>query len=152
MLLLSRDLQHEIEFMKGLVGDPEIDSWQVPLPQLVGSSDHSWMLGKHSLSFHQRSYWNDEAPLVNAFAAPDDRAVAEIITGKHPNDGTGIEHMIAPRRGVLLVYPIKHEKQITKDFVPTMGLSFLFPRNQLARQIGFEAVRPGEPDASTVDA
>ena len=77
--------------------------------------------------------------------------MAEIITGKRPNDGTGIDDMIAARRGVLLIYPLKHERTVAKDFVPTIGLSFLFPRNRLARQIGFAVLRPGEPDEPVVD-
>lgn len=144
------DLQRELEFLDGEVGDPGIDSWQVLLPQLQNPGT-TWKVGDKKLSVHFRSYWNDEPPLVNAYVGSDERAVAEAITGRRPRSGRGIDELVAPRRGVLMVYPITHEKNPGADWVPTMGISLLFPRNHLTRQIGFAVQRPGEPNAPIVD-
>ena len=149
-----RDLQQELEFLDGKYGDPQIDEWLILLPQLSKVTERTWDVNARSASVHRRSYWNRTAPLVNAYAGPDDRALAEIITGKRKSEepSQDLRDLKAARRAVMLVYPITHEPPLEAGWLPTMGFSLLFPTNDIARQIGFEVVRSSKSGEPVIDA
>jgi hypothetical protein len=149
-----RDLQQELEFLDGKYGDPQIDEWLILLPQLSKVTERTWDVNARSASVHRRSYWNQTAPLVNAYAGPDDRALAEMITGKRKSEELcqDLRDLKAARRAVMLVYPITHEPPLEAGWLPTMGFSLLFPTNDIARQIGFEVVRSSKSGEPVIDA
>jgi len=150
-----RDLQHEIEFLDGRHGDPEIDDWVVILPQLTRTTtEREWSVAERVLSVHRRGYWNGTPPLVNAYAGPDDRALAEMITGKREAGRTtaDLDTLTRPRRGVILIYPLPHEPPAERSWVPTIGFSLLFPSNSIPRQIGFTVARSALAGEPVVDA
>lgn len=150
----SPDLALELEFLDGKHGAPQIDDWLVALPQLKNPSKRSWVLDDVELSAHRRSYWQDTPPLLNAYAGADDRAVAEVVTGKRTATqlSADLAELAAPRRAVMLVYPITHDNLATKHWTPTIGFSLLFPSNSVPQLIGFTVKKKAQSDVPIVDA
>lgn len=149
------DLQRELEFLDGENGDPELDDWLVLLPQLTRPNvDWTWKVEGREVSIHHRGFWNDSRPLVNAYSGPDDRAIAEVVTGKRTAErhSEDLARQRQSRRGVMLVYPITHETRRSADWIPTIGFSLLFPRNRIRRLIGFTVARASEAGEPVVDA
>jgi hypothetical protein len=147
-------LAAELEFLSGDQGDPEIDDWAVVLPQLQRSgSKAKWSLGGLKLSVHFRNRF-EATNLVNAYAGPEDRKVAAVLSGAGNTDylNAALDALRIPRRGVLLLYPIAHVTHVTRDWVPTMGFTLVFPPNSIRRQIGFVVKNPQHPDEPVVPA
>jgi hypothetical protein len=149
-----RDLQQELEFLYGQHGDPQIDDWLLLLPQLTRITERTWAIDGKSVSVHRRAYWNGTPPLVNAYAGPDDRALAEMVTGKRTSGepSSDLKRLRAARRAVMIVYPITHELSEDPAWIPTIGLSLLFPANDIPRQIGFTVRRPTQSGEPVIDA
>lgn len=132
-------LAPELEFLAGKEGDPCVDEWVVVLPQLQqGAFGLTWSVSGHDLTVHSRKR-NPDTRLVNAYAGPDDRRIASALTGVY--DSLGVDHDVrslgGDRRAVLLVYPIAHTRTQPRDWVPTIGITLMFPKNGIRRQIGF---------------
>ena len=147
----SPDLAQELEFLDGKHGDPGIEDWAVLLPQLKRPSDRSWPLVGHHLSVHRRDYWRK--PLANAFTGPEDKAIAEAISGRREvaNPTSDLVGLQSDRRAVLLVYPITHEPPPEREWVPTMGLTLQFPQNEIPQKIGFAVRSPRHADKPIID-
>lgn len=143
-------LAPELEFLSGKGGEPCVDDWIIVVPQLQqGAFGLSWSVSDHPLTVHSRKR-NPDTRLVNAYAGPDDRRVAATLAGVY--ESVGVSHELAAlsgkRHAVLLVYPIVHGRSQHRDWVPTMGITLMFPRNQIRRQIGFvvkDNARADEP-------
>lgn len=145
----------ELEFLDGDWGDPEIESWAVLLPQLNSASERTWTFDEADLSVHRRGYWLQQKPLVNAYMGPPWRRVAEAITGVAAVDdpSAALSDLSVPKRAVMYVFPITHEGGGERDhhWIPTMGLTLLFPENHIRGRIGFAARVEAHPDEPVVD-
>jgi hypothetical protein len=149
----SPDLAQELEFIDGKHGDPRIDDWAVVLPQQSRATELTWTVAGHSASIHRRGYWQDVKPLVNAYMGPVDKAIAESIVGLRGLDGASADllTLASPTRGCLAVYPINHGDPVDRNWVPTMGLTLVFPDNDIPRRIGFAVRSPEERDQPVID-
>jgi len=146
------DLAPELEFLDGKLGDPGIRDWAVVLPQQVKATEQTWRVAGFDASIHRRAYWQDMKPLVNAYMGPIDKAIAEAIVGVRPLDSPSadLEVLRSTNRAALVVYPIHHGDG-DKGATPTMGLTLVFPDNDIPRRIGFAVRRPEAGDEPIVD-
>lgn len=149
-------LAPELEFLRGQHGDPEVDDWAIVAPQLQrGSAGVAWRIQELEFSVHLRK----RAPgthLVNAYAGPDDRAIASLIAGIAPervrSTNQALTDLMSPHRAVMLLYPITHRSSPGKDWHPTMGFTLVFPPNRIKRLIGFVVRNPDQPYEPIVSA
>lgn len=149
-------LAPELEFLRGDHGDPEIKDWAIVAPQLQrGSVRVKWPIKEWEFSVHLRK----RAPnthLVNAYAGPDDRAIASAVAGITPGHevsaNRAMRDLIRPERAVMLVYPIAHRANSGKNWHPTMGFTLVFPKNGIRRQIGFVVRNQDQPYEPIVSA
>lgn len=146
----SNDFAPELEFIDGKVGDPCIDDWAVLLPQLKQATEQTWPIATFQASVHRRAYW--AKPLVNAFMGPTDKLIAESIVGLRDlqRPSSDLLALRSDRRACLLVYPMRHEID-ERGWVPTMGLTLVFPNNQIPRRISFAVRSPKERDQPIID-
>jgi hypothetical protein len=146
-------LAAEIEFLAAKHGDPEIDDWVMIVPQLhVGGAGVEWSVAGNKLSVHLRQR-NLKTELVNAYAGPEDRKIAAIITGSWQAPtvvNQTLEALRQPRRAVLLLYPIAHSKQPPRPWHPTIGFTLVLPANHMRKQIGFSVKNPDKADSAIV--
>lgn len=149
----SNDFAEELEFVDGKLGDPSIVDWAVVLPQLARATERTWRVAGHDLSVHRRGYWQDMKPLVNAFMGPVDKAIAECIVGVRVLDKPSDELLAlrSPTRACLMVYPIHHGEALDGGWLPTMGLTIIFPENQIPRRIGFAVRSPARADQPVIE-
>ncbi len=149
----SPDLAEELEFIDGKLGDPSITDWAVVLPQLARATERTWKVKGHDMSVHGRGYWQGEKPLVNAFMGPVDKAIAECIVGVRGLDdpSADVAALRSPTRACLVVYPIHHGEASHSGWIPTMGLTIVFPENHIPRRIGFAVRSPKHADQPVIE-
>lgn len=138
-------LQHEIEFMSGSEGDPEISDWLVMIP-LVTETKNCWPPEKvaaiSQIPVQKRSRIGER---FKVYTTSSHRAVAEYIASTserfQPTDESA-KALIKPHRGVMLFYPVKDDNE---DFV-SIGFALLFPKNNIQRKIHYSVRNKSRPE------
>ncbi|MCX6021977.1 MAG: Z1 domain-containing protein [Chloroflexi bacterium] len=132
----------ELEFIRGLRGDPRIRDWAIILPQLQKATPtkltKTWRVGGDEFSVHYRSRIQG-GHSTTAYADADAAKVAKGIAGPQDDQDTNdaLRGLRSSGRGVLLLYPLAHEMKPPESWIPTMGFTLIFPPNQLKEQIRF---------------
>lgn len=148
-----RPLQRQLEFMTGTGDrDPGIRDWALIAPQLQNAGpSHYWPAAGHDFTIKLRSRVNSR---VKVFTEPDHKNVAAAIISLETVAGANesVQEFRAPRRGVILFYPVTHSEPIDPTDTPTMGFSLLFPYNDIPTSIVFGVADRSKPEAPVVDA
>jgi hypothetical protein len=145
-----------LEFLRGREGhDPDVSSWLVLAPQLETAAQvPPWRVADRAFTVKRRARVSPDGVRVKAYSEPVHRLAAEELVGKKPMyDGSGLQALANPKRGVMLFYPTHHLSRgeaAPPGFVPTMGFALLFPSNSLPQRLTF-VTRTGD-DAAFVDA
>lgn len=142
-------LQHEIEFMKGLEGDPGIDDWLIMVP-IVAETRGSWpketVTEVPQVPVQKRSKIGDR---FKVYTTSSHRAVAEYISSTsdrfQPSDKTS-DALRNPRRAVMLFYPVKADN----DTFISIGFALLFPKNKIQRKIQYSVRDKSRPEEIVV--
>jgi hypothetical protein len=147
-----RPLQRQLEFMIGTgARDPGIRDWVLIAPQLQDARGHYWTAAGRRFTVKQRSRIGER---VNVFTEPDHKNIAAaIISRERVGDANpSVENFRASGRGVVLFYPVYHREPFDPTEPPTMGISLLFPHNEIPTTIVFGVADPLQPEAPVVDA
>lgn len=145
-----------VEFLRGKEGhDPKVSGWLVVAPQLETAAQvPPWTASGRAFTVKRRARVSPDGIRVKAYSEPVHRLAAEELVGKRPmSDGSGLQELEDPTRGVMLFYPTHHLEQGETGppgLVPTMGFALLFPSNSLPQRLTF-VTRMGD-DAAFVDA
>jgi hypothetical protein len=146
-------LQRELEFMRGTGDeDPDIGDWVLIAPLLQDPKpDQRWPAAGQEFTIKYRGRVDDER--VGVFTEPHHKEAGKAIVSPEPVEGAAaaVERFRARGRGVVLFYPVTHDKTIDPTDTPTMGFSLLFPHNHISSTIVFGVTDPSHPDAPVVD-
>jgi hypothetical protein len=95
------------------------------------------------------------AARLNTYNDPFHRAVGRAIAGpKLPplTSVTGVDDLVRPRTGVMLLYPITEEKGKGARKSVTVGFTLLFPGNSIRNVVTYDVRNDQEPAEALVDA
>jgi len=145
------------EFLKGALGDPEIDNWLFLAPQLK-EKHNMWECNGHFYSIYSRQRVS-QSGRINTYSDPQHAVIARFLSGVDRGQPTNVDtaRLVAPRQGVFLFYPIRapgdesHKNQAGYETYVTMGFIIYCPNNSLTSQVKFTVRRKDEPDAVIVD-
>lgn len=145
-------LKLELDFLRGGLGDPEIEDWILLMPQLQRSSRLPWQVAGETFTTVERARI-DGGGRFKAFTVPYHRLMAEVLTGVsagEPVNGPTRDLHRELKRGALLLYPTypKIEEQVQQPTIPAMGFAFLPPRNSLPRRIVFGVKTKAQMDTA----
>jgi hypothetical protein len=139
-------LRHEIEYLEGNGGDPEIGDWLIVAPQLKGEGTE-WPEQKISnvpkLSVKKRSRVGTR---FGVFSEPLHVEASKYIAGLQPSEvsvSSSLEKLRKVGRAVMLFYPVK----ASGDPFITIGFALQLPMNHLKRRLAYEVIRKGEEGA-----
>jgi hypothetical protein len=141
-----RPVDHDVEFLIGQHGDPEIADWLLLAPQV--SSSRSWR--PQGLDFASPFRSRTGTDRFGAYSEPRHRLVARYIArldADVPTANAAAKGLRRARRGVMLFYPV-HESA-TSGF--TMGFALQYPENSIPKTIVFSVRDPNQPNAVTVN-
>ena len=93
----------------------------------------------------RRGFWT-------AVFRPFLRPVLAKVWGVSTVEISGLESLRSETRAALVVYPMHHGEAGKRAAAPTMGLTLVFPENDIPRRIGFAVRRPEAGDEPIVDA
>jgi hypothetical protein len=146
-----RDWTLVTEFVNGKHGDPEIDSWLVMAPQRKSDPYGAIEIEGQRLRIKQRGRTGNR---FLVFTEPEHVRVAKWIAGvASGNAGNATtEKLAAPKRAVMLVYPVIPTKDPPPDAVPSIGIALYFPKNKIRRQVLFSVRDASRPDDIVVPA
>jgi hypothetical protein len=141
----SRDWTLVTEFVRGKHGDPQIDSWLVMAPQMKSEPHGALEIGKHKLRIKQRGRTGNR---FLVFTEPEHRRVAKWVAGHAPETpkDTSTANLAAPRRAVILLYPVIPTKEPFSTAVPAIGFALYFPKNSIRRQVLFSVRNKSRPN------
>jgi hypothetical protein len=143
-----KPIQHEVEFLAGQHGDPEIDDWLLVAPQ-IDTRYEPWEVANIAFSSPRRA--RTPTGRFGVYSEPRHRPIAAYVARIKEDDANAnanVRHLRRARRGVLLFYPVN----CPDDDFHSMGFAIQFPENSISRQILFTVIDPSQPDAVTVDA
>ncbi|MGA7087942.1 MAG: Z1 domain-containing protein [Candidatus Dormiibacterota bacterium] len=143
-----RPMQHELEFLSGTHGEPEIDDWLFLAPQLANSEVTWSALGLEFTSPYRSRTSTDR---FGVYSDPSHVQVAKYIaqiTPEAPAASPDARGLRQARRGVFLFYPVHDSDQGPYTF--TMGFALQFPVNSIATPIVFTVRDPSQPTAVVV--
>ncbi|WP_318203328.1 Z1 domain-containing protein [Streptomyces sp. SCL15-4] len=141
----------------------DIDDWLVLAPQHAKRGQRL-LLGAGNRSYAWFGRERRRGPLFGALSEPKHRAVPLRIAGGLADSGDrSTEALVAPRRGVVVVYPVvepKHRADIDEDgrLAPekvTMAFSFVAPasaRRTDGRVLRFTTIDSGKEGQAIIDA
>jgi hypothetical protein len=154
MLWTTEDvLKLELRYLRGDIGDPEVDDWAVLLPS-IGKPKSKWRLNGREFSCVERT--RVDSPTGGrflAFSDPEHRLVAEALAGvqKHAERNEPARQLHARRRGALLLYPTKEKGRPKQPKTPFMGIAVLPPPSSVRRAMQFSVRQPANSDAVVVN-
>ncbi|MEU8619268.1 Z1 domain-containing protein [Streptomyces sp. NPDC048623] len=95
-----------LDYLREITESAQVDDWIVLAPQHAQSGRRIRLgAGGHTYSYFARDRRRD--PLFGAISDLKHRAAATRIAGGLPDSGdTAVENLVAPRRGVIVLYPI----------------------------------------------
>ncbi|MGV9341553.1 Z1 domain-containing protein [Streptomyces sp. NPDC003688] len=142
---------------------PDVEDWLVIAPQHA-KRGRRLVLGAENASFSWFGRERRRGPLFGALSEPKHRAVPHRIVGSLVDSGdAGTESLVAPRRGVVIVYPVvepRHRDEATREgrLAPekvTMVFSFVAPttaRRGDGRVVRFTTVDSAKEGQAIIDA
>jgi hypothetical protein len=140
-----RDWPLVTEFVSGKHGDPQIESWLIVAPQRKSSPHGVLRLGEHDLRIKRRGRTGNRflvftEPAHVQFA----KWAAGLIPGSAGNATTS--SLFAPKRAVMLVYPVISATELGSSAGPSIGFALYFPKNQIRRQVIFSPRDQSRPN------
>ena len=145
-------LHHEIKFLEGQKGNPEINDWLIMAPTLE-TRPACWpekkVPGMTQFTVKERARVGNR---FNVYSEPDHMLAARYIAGLTDEvDGPGqwLEQARKSHRGVMLFYPVK-EKGEGDKFV-TIGFALVFPQNKLSKKIEWTVWDKNHSDDVVID-
>jgi hypothetical protein len=141
------------EFAEGLLGDPEIDTYLLVLPQISEESVGTWEVGKAKYQIVRRSRADDgQAARYGAYSDPKHRRAAywcaNLVEGEARNAET--KALQRPRQAVVLIYPCLDPVRERGNTIPSIGFCVAFPGNSISQEMVFTVQDPSQPDAVVV--
>lgn len=135
-------LQHEIQFLLGAKGDPEIESWIIIAPQLKQSSEY-WPKNKNKnvpkMTVSMRTRIDKR---FGVYSEPVHVNAAKYFAGINVGPLKPTADMRKDRRSkaaVMLFYPVCD----SKDKFVSMGFTMQLPKNHINKQISWVVHRKG---------
>jgi hypothetical protein len=124
-----------LNFLRGEMGDPEIDDWRVVIPQ-IQKPDETATLAGHRLAVVRRARDSRSGDgRFKVFTDPKDRLLAGYLAGMAaPDASTELAGLRRPRQGVMLVYPCRDKNDTG---LPAVGFALAIPRNSLPQRTKF---------------
>jgi hypothetical protein len=145
---MANPMQLQLEFLKGSAGSPGIDRWLVISPE-IATAQGSLSLGGADLDVVYRSRKPEGGARFNTYNDKRHRAFAEHLAGikglAEPSES--LSDLVAPRTGVMLLYPITETKGSAKRDGLTVGFTLLFPKNNIRNAVGFTVYVQGPYEA-----
>ena len=141
----SRPMEHDIEFLSGSHGGPEIDDWLFLAPQIA--SARVWSAAGVPLASPFRTRVGSR---FGVYSESRHRLVASYITRVGtdvPTANSATRALRKARRGVILFYPV-HESD-NSGF--TMGFALQYPDNSIPRAVVWGVRDPSQPNAIVVN-
>ena len=147
-------LYRPINFLKGQLGDPEIDQWSVIWPLLSGERKlGSWSINeKEDVSVVYR-YRNDNDRFL-AYTTPQHvRAAKAIALGENLGNVTPQTREYAlPRTGVALFYAVKGKEDSGEyDEEVSIGFYLLAPRNSIKEKIKWGVIMKDQQNSPIIE-
>ena len=149
-------MQLVMEFLEGKHGDPGIERWLMVAPQAQRSPFGHWKplgLGTIEFTIRERSR-NEDNTRYLVYSEPDHIKIARFYAGVAEGKATSAaaQRLVAPRQGVLLLYPVLSQDEHDKGEPANIGFVLWFPRNGIARKLAYTVLDPTQKDAVVVDA
>jgi hypothetical protein len=147
-------LYRPVNFLKGQLGDPEIDQWLVIWPLLSGERKlGSWAINEtESVSVVYR-YRNDSDRFL-AYTTPQHvRAAKAIALGENLGNATPqTQEYAQPRTGVALFYAVKGKEAGGEfDAEVSIGFYLLAPPNSIDEKIKWGVIMKDQPNSPIVE-
>jgi hypothetical protein len=145
-------LQLQLEF---LAGDGElradIEDWLLIAPQLKRGARPGWQWRSSDFDFDVK-YRSRLGGRIKAYSEPEHRAIAEHITGLRtaPGANDALGALAAPKRAVMLYYPVWTDDHPPDPFTPVAGFALLFAGRSQRTRIIWQVRDTTRPDAAVV--
>lgn len=137
----------QLEFLEGSAGSPGIDRWLIISPE-IATAQGKLKLEGGDLDVVYRSRKPAGGARFNTYNDKRHRAFAEHLAGIKPlsEASQSLDDLVAPKTGVMLLYPITETKGSAKRDGLTVGFTLLFPENQNKNAVGFTVYVQGAYD------
>lgn len=148
-----RDWPLVIEFINGMHGNPQIESWLMLAPQT--KTDAKGALDVHGcrLRIRERAL-APEGNRFSVFTEPGHVRVAKWISGLA--DGTAVDidtqRLRSAHRATILLYAVIAPDEMPKPSEPSIGFALYLPSNGIRTKVAFRTRDPSRPDAVVVEA
>lgn len=146
-------LQLQIEFLEGKGGNPNIKDWLLIGPK-VGVNRGVRPLGGLDFDVVYRSRHEEAPGRFQTYNDPKHRELARFISGQIDlaDANEPLRKLRRPGRAAMIYYPITEVQNGRAKAPYTVGLTLLFPPNEIQQPLTFTVRQPAMPRAAVVPA
>jgi hypothetical protein len=143
----ARSLAHELDYLNGRYGDPEIGRWLFFAPQQRSAKD-SWRVDDRVFDIQHHARRGGAEMAYTAYSGSRDREIAAALAGLSAVPSS-LAQYVADKQAVITLIPTR---DFEREGFTSMGFAIQYPRNGLPVKSVFGPRDTTQPTALIVDA